>query len=68
MEASPHLSNELTSLDQLGDFHVVGFDADFTIVKYNVRELAKMIVRGKYLQLFSIHRHISSAIMASLLT
>ena len=38
-----HLKNELTSLDQLGEFDVVGFDADHTLVRYKVQELTKMI-------------------------
>ena len=33
------LANELTSFDQLGHFDVIGFDADFTLVKYNTNEM-----------------------------
>ena len=43
MENYPLLENELTSLDQLGEFDTVGFDADHTLVKYNVREMSIMI-------------------------
>ena len=43
MENYSLLENELTSLDQLGEFDTVGFDADHTLVKYNVREMSIMI-------------------------
>mmetsp|Transcript_34513 Transcript_34513/g.39937 ORF Transcript_34513/g.39937 Transcript_34513/m.39937 type:complete len:186 (+) Transcript_34513:33-590(+) len=40
---SIHLKNELKSLSQLGDFDVIGFDADHTLIRYNVKDLAVMI-------------------------
>ena len=37
-----HLKNELKSLDQLGEFDVIGFDLDHTLVRYNVSNLLRM--------------------------
>ena len=38
-----HLKNELKNLDQLGDFDVIGFDLDHTLVRYNVSTLVRMV-------------------------
>ena len=37
-----HLKNELKSLDQLGEFDVIGFDIDHTIVRYNVSSTIRL--------------------------
>ena len=38
-----HLKNELKSLEELGEFDVIGFDIDHTLVRYNVANLARII-------------------------